>query len=179
MLKRNWCNYHLGNKKKVITKTDTDIAIEIQTKYPETEQEEREKIKTKHKNAERKLKVMLKKKWEKFRSRESNQNKSHNTTSLLLEDTKIPSQNVNQNSLKDTPILIKRSYADVLVNRNEVVNEGANEVKSVEKTKIDERNITDNRATWNKNKIKREEKRNGSLEKIDLKKIYSEFLEEE
>ena len=45
-------------------------------------------------------------------------------TSLLLEDTKMPSQNVNQNSLKDTPILIKRSYADVLVNGNEVVNKG-------------------------------------------------------
>ena len=113
-----------------------------------------------------------KKKWEKFRARESNQNKSHNTTSLLLEDTKIPSQNVNQNSLKDTPILIKRSYADVLVNRNELVNEGANEFKSVEETKID------NRAMWNKNKVKREE-RDGSLEKIDLKKIYSQLLEEE
>ena len=45
-------------------------------------------------------------------------------TSLLLEDTKMLSQNVNQNSLKDTPILIKRSYADVLVNGNEVVNKG-------------------------------------------------------
>ena len=83
-----------------------------------------------------------------FRSRESNQtqNKSHNSTSLLLEVTKIPIQNVNQNSLKDTPVLIKRSYADVLVNRNEVVNEWANEVKSVEETKINGRNITDNRA---------------------------------
>ena len=120
-----------------------------------------------------------KKKWEKFISRKSNQNKSHNTTSLLLEDTKIPSQNVNQKSLKDTPILIKRSYADALVNGDEVVNEGANEVKSVEETKIDERNITDNRAMRNKNKVKREEKRDGSLEKIDLKKIYSQLLEEE
>ena len=73
--------------------------------------------------------------------------------------------------------MIKRSYADVLVNRNEVVNEGANEVKSVEKTKIDQRNITDNRAM--RNKVKREEKRDGSLEKIDLKKIYSQLLEEE
>ena len=45
-------------------------------------------------------------------------------TSLLPEDTKIPSQNVNQNSLKDTPILIKRSYADMLVNRNQIVNKG-------------------------------------------------------
>ena len=100
----------------------------------------------KYKNVEQKLEVKRKKNQEKFRSRESNQNKSHNTTSLLLEDTKIPSQNVNQKSLKDTPILIKRSYADVLVNGDEVVNEGANEVKSVEETKIDERNITDNRA---------------------------------
>ena len=117
--------------------------------------------------------------WEKFRSREGNQNKSHDTTSLLLEDTKIPSQNVNQNSLKDTPTLIKRSHADVLVKRNKVINEGANEVKSVEETKTDERNITDNRAMRNKNKVKREEKRDGSLEKIDLKKIYSQILEEE
>ena len=67
----------------------------------------------------------------------------------------------------------------MLVNRNEVVNEGANEVKSVEETKIDETNITDNRAMRNKNKVKREEKRDGSLEKIDLKKIYSQLLEEE
>ena len=65
----------------------------------------------------------------------------------------------------------------MLVNRNEVVNEGANEVKSVEETKINERNITDNKAMWNKNKVKREEKRDGSLEKIDLKKIYSHLLE--
>ena len=147
----------LEESKKVITKIDTDIAIEIETKYPETAQEEREKIKIKYKNVERKLEAKCKKKWEKFRARESNQNKSHNTTSLLLEDTKIPSQNVNQNSLKDTPILIKRSYADVLVNRNEVVNEWANEVKSVEETKINGRNITDNRAMWNKNKVKRED----------------------
>ena len=72
--------------------------------------------------------------------------------------------------------MIKRSYAEVLFNRNEVVNKGANEVKSVEKTKIDERNITNNRAMRNKNKVKREEKRDGSLEKIDLKKnIFSTF----
>ena len=75
--------------------------------------------------------------------------------------------------------MTKRSHADVLVNRNEVINEGANEVKSVEETKIDERNITDNRAMPNKNKVKREEKRDGSLEKTDLKKIYSQLLEEE
>ena len=67
----------------------------------------------------------------------------------------------------------------MLVNRNEVVNEGANQVKYVEETKIDERNITDNRAVRNKIKVKREEKRDGSLEKIDLKKIYSQLLEEE
>ena len=70
------------------------------------------------------------KKWEKFRSRESNkktQNKTHNLKSLLLELTiKIPSQNVNQNSLKDTLTLIKRSYADVLVNGNEELNDGSN-----------------------------------------------------
>ena len=171
----------LEESKKIITKIDTDIAIEIETKYPETAQEERENIKMKYKNVEQKLEVKHKKKWEMFRSRESNQsqNKSHNTTSLLLEVTKIPIQNVNQNSLKDTPVLIKRSYADVLVNRNEVVNKGANEVTSVEKTKIDERNITDNRAMRNKNKVKREEKRDGSLEKIDLKKVHSQLLEEE
>ena len=63
----------------------------------------------KYKNVERKLEVKCKKKWEKFRSRESNQNKSHNTTSLRLEDTKIPSKRVNQNSLKDAPILIKEA----------------------------------------------------------------------
>ena len=35
-------------------------------------------------------------------------------TSLLAEDTKIPNQHVNQNSLKfGTPTLIKRSYGDV------------------------------------------------------------------
>ena len=120
---------------------------------------------------------------EKFRSRESNQNKqnkTHNTTSLLPElNIEIPSQNLNQNSLKDTSALIKRSYADVLVNGNEVVNDGANETKAVEETKIDERNITDNRARRNKNKVKREEKKDGNLEKIDLEKIYSQLLEEE
>ena len=54
---------------------------------------------------------------------------------------KIPSQSLNQNTLKDTSTLIKRSYVDVLVNGNEVVNDGANETKAVEETKIDERNI--------------------------------------
>ena len=67
----------------------------------------------------------------------------------------------------------------MLVNGNEVVNEGASEVKTVQGTKIDERNITDNRAMRNKNKVKREEKKDGSLEKIDLEKIYSQLLEEE
>ena len=89
----------LEESKKVITKIDTDIAIEIETKYPETTQEEREKIKLKYKNVERKLEVKRNKKWEKFRSRESNQNKqnkTHNTTSLLPElSIKIPSQNLN------------------------------------------------------------------------------------
>ena len=49
----------------------------------------------------------------------------------------------------------------------------------MEQTKIDERNITDNRAMRNKNKVKREEKRDGSLEIIDLKKMYSQLFEEE
>ena len=61
----------------------------------------------------------------------------------------------------------------MLVNGNEVVNDGANETKAVEETKIDERNITDNRARRNKNKVKREEKNDGNLEKIDLKKNIS------
>ena len=77
----------------------------------------------------------------------------------MPEDTKIPSQKVNQNSLKDTPTLTKRSYADALVNRNGVVSEEANEAKSLEETKIDERYITDNRSRRNKNKVKREEKK--------------------
>ena len=33
----------------------------------------------------------------------------------------------------------------------------------MEETKIDERNITDNRARQNKNKVKREEKKDGNL----------------
>ena len=81
--------------------------------------------------------------------------------------------------MKDTPTLIKGSFADVLVNENKVVNNGANETKAVEETKIDERNITDNRARRNKNKVKREEKKYGNLGKTDLKKIYSQPLEEE
>ena len=68
--------------------------------------------------------------------------------------------------------MIKRSFADV-------VNDCNNETKAVEETKIDERNITDNRARRNKNKVKREEKKDGNLEKIDLKKIYSQLLAEE
>ena len=67
----------------------------------------------------------------------------------------------------------------MLVNGDEVVNEGANEVKSVEETKIDERNITDNRAMRNRNKVKRKENKDDGLEKIDLNKIYSQLLEEE
>ena len=50
------------------------------------------------------------------------------------------------------------------------------------KTKIDERNVTgktDNRARRNKNNIKRKEKKDRRLEKIDLKEIYSQLLEEE
>ena len=68
--------------------------------------------------------------------------------------------------------LIKRRFADI-------VNDGTNETKAVEETKIDEKNITDNRARRNKNKVQREEKKDGNLEKIELKKIYSQLLEEE
>ena len=50
---------------------------------------------------------------------------------------KIPSQNVNQKSLSDTPALIKRSYADVLVNKQK--NDGTNKTKVVKETKIDEK----------------------------------------
>ena len=67
----------------------------------------------------------------------------------------------------------------MLVNGNEVVNDGANETKSVVETKIDERNIADNRARRDKNKVKEEEKKDGNLVKIDLKKIYFQDLEEE
>ena len=45
----------------------------------------------------------------------------------------------------------------------------------MEETKISGRNITDNRAMWNKNKVKREDKRDGILEKIDLKKYILNF----
>ena len=80
--------------------------------------------------------------------------------SLLLElNIKLPNQNVNQNSLKNTPTLIERRYEDVLVNENKGVNDGANETKAVEQTKIDGRNITDNRAPRDKDKVKREEKK--------------------
>ena len=63
--------------------------------------------------------------------------------------------------MKDTPTLMKRSYADALVNGKELV------------TKMDEINITDNRVRRNKNKIKKEKKKDGNLAKINLKKIYS------
>ena len=63
----------LEESKKVITKIDTGVAIEIETKYPEPTREEREKIKRKYKNIEWILEVKRKKKWEKFRFRESNQ----------------------------------------------------------------------------------------------------------
>ena len=43
---------------------------------------------------------------------------------------------------------------------------------------IDEENIKDNRTRWHKNKVRREEKKDDNLEKIDLRKIYSQFLEE-
>ena len=75
--------------------------------------------------------------------------------------------------------MTKRSFADVLVNENEGVSDGANETKAKEETKIDETNATDNKARRKKNKVKREEKKDGNLKKIDLKKIYSQLLEEE
>ena len=43
---------------------------------------------------------------------------------------------------------------------------------------IDEENIKDNRTRRHKNKVRREEKKDDNLEKIDLRKIYSQFLEE-
>ena len=52
----------------------------------------------------------------------------------------------------------------------------------MEEIKIDERNITGNRGRRNKNKVKiqeKKEKKDVNLEKTDLKKIYSQFLEEE
>ena len=53
---------------------------------------------------------------------ESNQrklNETHNRMSLLPElNVQIPNRNKNQDTLKDTPtIIIKRSYADVYINR--------------------------------------------------------------
>ena len=53
---------------------------------------------------------------------ESNQrklNETHNRMSLLPElNVQIPSRNKNQDTLKDTStIIIKRSYADVYINR--------------------------------------------------------------
>lgn len=41
----------------------------------------------------------------------------------------------------------------------------------MEETQIEERNIADNRARGDRNKIKREEKKDGNLDKIDLKEI--------
>ena len=67
----------------------------------------------------------------------------------------------------------------MLVNRNEGVNDGVNEIKSMKETKRYERNKADNRARRNKNKVKREEKKDDNLEKIDLKEIYSQLLQEE
>ena len=58
----------------------------------------------------------------------------------------------------------------------QLVNDGANETKAMEETKIDERNITDNRARQNKNKVKREKKKDGNLKKIY---VYSQLLEED
>ena len=96
---------------------DTDIAIETDTKYQVVTQEEREKIKLKYKNVERKLEMKRNKKWEKFRSRESNQNKQNktpNTTSLLSElSIKIPSQNLNQNNLKNISTLTKKKAMEM------------------------------------------------------------------
>lgn len=53
------------------------------------------------------------KKWEKFRSRQSNQNKqnkTYNTTRSLLPELniKIPSQNINENTFMDTPTLMQK-----------------------------------------------------------------------
>ena len=73
----------LEESKKVITKIDTGITTEIETKYAETTREERENIKLKYKNVERKLEVKRNKKWEKFKSRESNQNKQKKTNNAM------------------------------------------------------------------------------------------------
>ena len=60
----------------------------------------------------------------------------------------------------------------MLVNGNEGVSDGTNETKVIEKTKIDERSITNNRVRQNEIKAKTEGKKDGNLEKIDLKNIY-------
>lgn len=60
----------------------------------------------------------------------------------------------------------------MLVNGNEGVSDGTNETKVIEETKTDERSITNNRIRQNENKAKTEGKKDGNLEKIDLKKIY-------
>ena len=65
------------------------------------------------------------------------------------------------------------------VNENEGGNDGPNETKAVEETKIDEISVTDIRARWKINKAEREEKKDGNLGKIDLEKIYFQLLEEE
>ena len=46
----------------------------------------------------------------------------------------------------------------MLVNGNKEVNDGTNETKAVGETTIDERNVTDNRARQNKNKVKKGKK---------------------
>ena len=60
----------------------------------------------------------------------------------------------------------------MLVNGNEGVSDGTNETKVIEETKTDERSITNNRVRQNENKAKTEGKKDGNLEKIDLKNIY-------
>ena len=67
----------------------------------------------------------------------------------------------------------------MLVNGNEGGNDGPNETKAVEETKIDQISVTDIRAPWKINKAEREEKKDGNLGKIDLEKIYFQLLEEE
>ena len=91
---------------------------------------------------------------------------------------KIPSQNTNQNTVSDTPTLIKRSCAVVLINKR--ISNCVHETKAVEETKIDERNITENRARWKKTKTKKK-KRNEKYhqENIDLKYIILSIFEGE
>ena len=60
----------------------------------------------------------------------------------------------------------------MLVNGNEGVSDGTNETKVIEETKIDERSTTNNRVRQNEIKAKTEGKKDGNLEKIDLKNIY-------